>query len=81
MKLSKSQRLFIQVGRIEYLIDRLKLQMKHFTVNGLNDPSRMKELKQKRKKLIREAVEAAQDEYQNFYEEGLRAGYELEWEI
>lgn len=84
MKLSKSQRLFIQAGYMTRLLVEMKAWYKYDKRHGVHtsaDAKAIKIIKKKRKKLIREAVEATQDEYQNFYEEGLRAGYELEWDI
>lgn len=84
MKLSKSQRLFIKIGRIEYLLNNLKNYYEYDKRNGLKVDcyaDRMKELKGERKKLIREALTESCDEYQQLFDEGLRAGYELEWEI
>lgn len=77
MKLSKAQRLFIKIGRIEYLLSNLKSYYEYDKRNGLKVDwyaDRMKELKDKRKKLIREAVEAAQDEYLKAYNEGYGDG-------
>ena len=84
MKLSKSQRLFVQVGRIDYLLWNIREFYKYDKRHGIlvrDDASRIKRLKDKRKKLIREALTESCDEYQQFFDDGLFAGYELEWEI
>lgn len=82
MKLTKSQRLFVKVGRIEYHIDHLKSFYKHDKLTGAMlecYAHRMKELKEKRKKLIREAVMAANDELDEAWHEGLSVG--VDWTI
>lgn len=82
MKLSKSQRLFIQVGRIDYLLWNIREFYKYDKRHGIlvrDDASRIKRLKDKRKKLIREALKASYDEWEEAYKQGIAVG--CDWEI
>lgn len=78
MKLSKAQRLFIKIGRIEYWLNHIKRYYEYDKRNGLKVDcyaDRMKELKEKRKKLIREALEASAEESQQVFDEGVSLGH------
>jgi hypothetical protein len=82
MKLSKSKRLFINVGYMTRLIHEMKAWYKYDKRHGVHtsaDAKAIKIIKQKRKKLIREALEASADEWEEAYYEGLRVG--CDWEI
>lgn len=82
MKLSKAQRLFVQVGRIDYLLMNVKEFYKYDKRHGIlvrDDASRINGLKEKRKKLIREAVRAADEELDKAWHEGLSVG--VDWTI
>lgn len=81
MKLSKSQRLFVQIGRIDYLLLQIREFYKYDKRHGIlvrDDASRIKRLKDKRKKLIREAVRAADEELDEAWHEGLCVGCDYE---
>lgn len=77
MKLSKSQRLFINAGYMTRLIDEMKAWYKYDKRHGVHtsvDSKTIKLMKRKRKKLIREAVRAANEELDEAWHEGLSVG-------
>lgn len=74
MKLSKAQRLFISVGKIEYEIMLQKNSCCPWDDDRAEGALIIKKLKARRKKLIREALEAADEEYWNAYGDGEKEG-------
>lgn len=72
MKLTKAQRLFIKAGEIYEEIAYCKWVRKGTATSDV--ASRIRQLKKKRKKLLREALEAANNEWWATYEEGEKEG-------
>lgn len=70
MKLTKAQRLFIKAGKA--LADEKLYKWYHESDEDYS--KEISKAKRKRKKLIREALEAADKEYWNAYEEGEKEG-------
>ena len=82
MKLSKSQRLFVQAGYMTRLLHEMKTWYKYDKRHGVHtsaDAKAIKIIKQKRKKLIREALKASYDEWEEAYKQGIAVG--CDWEI
>lgn len=82
MKLSKSQRLFVRIGRIDYYLSHIKSYYKYDERVGLTVDcytERLKQLKELRKKLIREALIESAEEHRKSFDLGLAVG--CDWEV
>lgn len=83
MKLTKSQRLFIEVGRIDRLLVETKRWYRYDKAHNIETHAwskSIKLLKCERKKLIRTALLEAENENTEIYDEGLRDAFTLPWE-
>ena len=83
MKLTKAQRLFIAVGQVQ---NELMLQKAYYAPwddDKEESGKAIKEYKARRKKLIREALEAWRDETDNLFIDGYQTCFKRtkEWEL
>ena len=73
MKLTKAQRLFIKAGRMETMINGLayKIQTSPLSAAITVPKGALKRMRRERKRLIREALEAARSENTEHYMNGI----------
>lgn len=81
MKLTKAQRLFMKAGAADRKLRVCEKTFKQFCEDAKAAPHawsgitrKHKQLRARRKRLIREALEAATEEYWNAYEDGEKEG-------
>ena len=83
MKLTKAQRLFISVGKIEYEITLQKNSCCPWDDDRAEGALIIKKLNTRRKKLIREALKEWRDDADNLFLDGYQTCFKRtkEWEL